>query len=357
MQQQQGFLLAGSVYFGAVGADPTIDLFYPAGESDKLETQPTNEVKSFTSHQEGTYGQTAAAVYLPKPTNISISLYELNRENLTKAFLGQDADMNGTAGTMSMERTLLAGQVLVFPHQMLTALQVGDAVIASTTTGVVLDNNALTWTAKGPGLSGNDITITLIDPAANNSILSITTLNKDVRVSLATDGTGLITSTASQVQTAVTAHSAASVILNVALANGSDGTGVITAVAKTNLTGGLGYEDKIDYTVNMDAGTLKPMATTRIPADEAIYIEYSHKGYNGFKISGAVNYSIETSILLRGKNLVNGQRVEFYTPRAIVAPTSPVNFLSSELLKLDLTGTLSLYEEQAPFTYKEMGVV
>lgn len=352
-QQQQGFLLAGTVYFGPVGET---EFFNPAGESDKLETQPTNQAKTITSHQEGTYGQVVTAVYLPQPTNIAISLFELNRENLKKAFLGTDTDLTAEEETVSLERTLTPGQTLVFPHQLLTTIQVGTPAVATNTTGTVESNNGLTWSAKGPGLSGNDISITLTKPAVSNAVLTVSVINTEVRVALATDQNGDISSTAAQVLAAVQAHSGANRTINVAHTPTSDGTGVMTAVTKTNLTGGLGYESNIDYMVNLAAGTLKLTSATRIPTDEDIYIEYTHRAYSGFEISGAVNFSIETSILLRGKNLANGQRVEFYAPRAIVSPTSPVNFLSSELVKLDLAGTLSLYEEQSPFTYKELGV-
>lgn len=354
MQQQQGFLLAGSVYFGDVGAT---EYFYPAGESDKLETQPTNQAKTITSHQEGTYGQVVTSVILPQPTNIAISLFELNRQNLAKAFLGRDTDLVEVAETISMEKQLTTGQTLVLPHQLLSTIQVGTPAIASHTTGTVEDNNGLTWTAKAPGLSGNDVSITLTQPVTNNAVLTVSVVNKDVRVSLATSAEGAITSTSAQVLAAIQAHVGANRTISVAHTGASTGSGIVTAVTKTNLTGGLGYEPNIDYVVNLAAGSLKLTKVTRIPLDENVYIEYIHEGYSGFQIDGAVNYSIETSLILRGKNLVNNQRVEFYAPRAIVSPTSPVNFLSTELVKLDLAGTLSLYENQSPFTYKELGAV
>lgn len=352
MQQQQGFLLAGSVFFGDVGAT---EYFYPAGESDKLETQPENEAKTITSKQEKTYGQVVTAVYLPKPTKISISLFELNRLNLVKAFLGTDTDITEIAGTASFEKLLAAGQTLRLPHRFLSSILVGEQAIASTTTGVVGDKNALKWSAKTAGLSGNEISITLIKPATNNAVLTVSVVNTDVKVSLATDVDGNITSTAAQVIIAVQAHTAANRTISVANDSTSDGTGVLTAVAKTSLTGGLGYEINKDFTVNLGAGTIKTVAGTRIP-NTVVLLEYQYQQYEGFEIAGAVNYAIETAILLTGKNLANNQRAEFYAPRAIVAPLSPVNFLSADLVKLDLVGTLNLYEEQSPFKYTEIGV-
>lgn len=111
------------------------------------------------------------------------------------------------------------------------------AVAATLATGVVANNNALTWTAKKAGVIGNDITLTLIDPPGNNAALSVDVVGRDILVSLATDGASAITSTAAQVKAAIEASSAADLV-TVANTGASTGAAAVVAVAATNLAAG-----------------------------------------------------------------------------------------------------------------------
>jgi hypothetical protein len=123
-------------------------------------------------------------------------------------------------------------------------LQVGANIAATTdaatlATGVVASNTALTWTAATAGAAGNSLSVALLDPSGNNALLAVTVSGGTaVRVSLATDGTGTITTTAAQVAAAVAAYSAAAALMTAANTSGSDGSGVVTALAQTSLAGG-----------------------------------------------------------------------------------------------------------------------
>ena len=93
-------------------------------------------------------------------------------------------------------------------------------------------------TAANPGAAGNQIGILFVNPEANNASLSITVANNLIAVSLATGSAGAITSTASQILTALAANTAASALVTAALAAGSSGAGVVTPFTATYLTGG-----------------------------------------------------------------------------------------------------------------------
>lgn len=95
----------------------------------------------------------------------------------------------------------------------------------------------LTYTAVVFGEDGNDITVTHVDPSANNATLDVTVSGTDITVSLATDGGGLITSTAAQVKAAVNADPEASLL--VLCEDENAGAGVVNAVVQTPLTGGV----------------------------------------------------------------------------------------------------------------------
>lgn len=111
------------------------------------------------------------------------------------------------------------------------------AVAAALATGVVANNNAITFTAKQAGLVGNDISLTMVDPAGNNGALSVDVVGRDIIVTLATEGTSAIASTAADVIAAVIA-SAAGDLVTPTNTGASTGAALVVAVAKTDLAGG-----------------------------------------------------------------------------------------------------------------------
>jgi len=113
----------------------------------------------------------------------------------------------------------------------------GGAVAASLATGVVGNNNALTFTAKEAGAVGNDISIQLIDPAGNNGALSVDVVGRDILVTCATDGASAIASTAADIIAAIEASPAADLV-TVDNTGASTGAALVVAVAKTDLAGG-----------------------------------------------------------------------------------------------------------------------
>lgn len=118
------------------------------------------------------------------------------------------------------------------------AIKADAAVAASANTGVVGENNAITWTAAEPGDGGEALSITLVDPAGNNKALAVDVDGDEVIVNLATDGEGKITSTAAQVIAAVLDHDQASQLVTPANTGASSGAGKVKAVAETPLAGG-----------------------------------------------------------------------------------------------------------------------
>jgi len=112
------------------------------------------------------------------------------------------------------------------------------AVKAALDTGVVADNNAITFTAVAAGSDGNVIKVQLLDPAGNSKALAVSISADTIVVSLATSAAGAITSTAAEVIAAVNAHLYAKTLLVAANKGASTGAGVVAAVAATALAGG-----------------------------------------------------------------------------------------------------------------------
>src|SRR4051794_10903504 len=74
---------------------------------------------------------------------------------------------------------------------------------------------------------GNDLSAQLVDPHANNAALAVTVADKKITVSLATNATGAITSTAAQVIAAVNASPAASAVIEASRYRTSAADGVV----------------------------------------------------------------------------------------------------------------------------------
>ena len=95
----------------------------------------------------------------------------------------------------------------------------------------------LTYTAVKYGESENDIQVVHVDPAANNAALAVSVVGRVITVSLATDGAGVITSTAAEVVAAIAGSAAAAAL--VVATDENAGAGVVNAKAAATLTGGL----------------------------------------------------------------------------------------------------------------------
>lgn len=110
-----------------------------------------------------------------------------------------------------------------------TAPNSAPEVKASLTAGAVSANNAITYTAKAYGAAGNAVSVFHKDPQANSSALAVTVSGKAITVSLATNSSGVITTTASQCLSAVAASAAAAALVSAANYDTSNGSGVMTA--------------------------------------------------------------------------------------------------------------------------------
>ncbi|RCG28642.1 zinc carboxypeptidase [Sphaerisporangium album] len=86
---------------------------------------------------------------------------------------------------------------------------------------------------------GNDISVALVKPGTPNAALGVSVTGKDVVVSLATDASGAVSSTARQVADALNAHASASALLTAATYRGNAGAGLVAAAPATRLTDNL----------------------------------------------------------------------------------------------------------------------
>ena len=155
-----------------------------------------------------------------------------------------------------------------------------DAVRASLAFNPTGDDNGLTITAVEYGVGRNDISIEYTDPGANSATLSVSVFRKAISVSLATDGSGTITTTAADVIAALSADVDASALVTAAVDTSDsgiadDGSGIVTAMAQDYLESGAGtaigvllpgglYLDTDGGDVYRNSGTLAVPAFTQL---------------------------------------------------------------------------------------------
>ncbi|MEH1015927.1 M14 family metallopeptidase [Micromonospora sp. CPCC 206060] len=123
-------------------------------------------------------------------------------------------------------------EIVELPYRTNGYRRHAQAVLGTATASrVALDS--LAWGHQG----GNDLTVELADPGTADAALSVTVTGKAVRVGLATDGTGAVTSTAAQVVAALNAGAGS--LVRAYTYRGSAGTGVVAPAAPTALSDGL----------------------------------------------------------------------------------------------------------------------
>lgn len=142
---------------------------------------------------------------------------------------------------------------------------------ATLSTNLVGDNNDLKFTSKLKGHFGNTIKVAYVDPDAANAKLAVTVSGTAIAVSLATDATKAITSTASDVKAAIEAVPAAAALVTVANAGADTGAGVVTAMAATALANGAG-ENQIIIRKGVYARAGLGDLAVAVPAQSDIYV-------------------------------------------------------------------------------------
>lgn len=147
-----------------------------------------------------------------------------------------------------------------------TASVVTSPTTATLTTALTGTNNDITYRSVAAGVIGNSHSIEYIDPAANLSPLSVSIVESSgaltVEVSLATNGSGTIVTTANDILVALAAQGTAfSDYITAELATGNDGSGVVIALAATNLAGGAATGSNDGY-VNVSWNSLQARGAT-----------------------------------------------------------------------------------------------
>lgn len=96
----RGFLGAGDIYIERIVAGVPQGLAGPF-YADKFEIKPNVEVKELTSKGRNDYGQTLESVALQQPADFTLDLKEVNKDAMTLALLGTQANISQASGTLA----------------------------------------------------------------------------------------------------------------------------------------------------------------------------------------------------------------------------------------------------------------
>src|SRR5215208_972568 len=135
-------------------------------------------------------------------------------------------------------------ELITLPHKTngyqrrAQAMMSGTTAIGSTPGGTTAQSQAvvLTTRAWGHEEGGNDVTAEFRNPFNVNAPLTVTAVGKDIVVNLGTNASGQLSSTASQVVSAINSQPAASALVVALTYRGNAGGGIVQPHAKVNLS-------------------------------------------------------------------------------------------------------------------------
>ena len=191
-------------------------------------------------------------------------------------------------------------------------------------------------TADAVGAAGNKISVALVNPGANNSALAIAVVDQAITISLATDATGALTTTATQLITALNADADASALVTGAITG--TGAGVVAVAPATALAGGLDEPfpegDPVLITTAAQASALGDTGALAM----AVRAVYRTAGQGGAAIV-AVRTADDTTATLAGVPadktgayaLLGAESVTGQKPRLIAAPGAQDNAVTIAL--------------------------
>ncbi|HHG3093097.1 TPA: phage tail sheath C-terminal domain-containing protein [Vibrio parahaemolyticus] len=215
-----------------------------------------------------------------------------------------------------------------------TAPGAAAAVAATLTLGSAILNDGMVFTAKNAGTEGNAISIEVVDPSAADVALAVEVDGSKVKVTLATDASKVITSTAADIKSAIEADADATALVSVVVLG--DGSGDVATAPRTYLSGGENEPFPL-YTPVAVAGSRKRAESLgtdgTLPA--AIDDIFDQTGALVIVVraaEGADDAETQANIIMAMQGWLDSQTETGYTPRILVAPKfSQVDAVASEM--------------------------
>lgn len=171
-----GFLGSGDLYFKRKvgGVDQNWILL---GNATKFAIQEQSEIKERKSRMRGTYGQVLDTVPLKQPAQFSVTLDDINKDNLALAFMGTVSNYTQAATTVTDEAvTAKHDKFVELAHRNVSGVVVTDSgggttyaldtdyelnarlgLIKALSTGSITDGQALLVDYAAGAIAGNQV--------------------------------------------------------------------------------------------------------------------------------------------------------------------------------------------------------
>ena len=121
----------------------------------------------------------------------------------------------------------------------------------------------------------------------------------------------------------------------------------------TNVAGSTTYVLGTDYEFNYNLGMIKVIGAGAIGTGETVHIDGTYGAISGSKVVAGTNTVLQGAFLLDGKNLADDSPFVVTIPKAIVAPSSPIDFLADDFTSVEFSGRPILLTGQTAAWYVE----
>lgn len=208
------------------------------------------------------------------------------------------------------------------------------ATSAALTIGTAILNDGLKLTAVKTGTEGNAISVEVLAPTAASSELAVTVTNNKISIQLASDESGALTTTATELASALMADPAAKALVT-AVALG-DGSGDVAPVSRSYLSGGENEPFPLKKPVAVvgsrklieklgKEGTLPAAFDDIFDQTGALVIVVRAE-------KGQTEEQTQANVIEAMQAFLDSQTETGYTPRILVAPEfSQFNAVATEL--------------------------
>lgn len=208
------------------------------------------------------------------------------------------------------------------------------ATSAALTIGTAILNDGLNLTAVKTGTEGNAISVEVLAPTAASSELAVTVTNNKISIQLASDESGALTTTATELASALMADPAAKALVT-AVALG-DGSGDVAPVSRAYLSGGENEPFPLKKPVAV-AGSRKLIEKlgkegTLPAAFDDIFDQTGALVIVVRAEKGQTEEQTQANVIEAMQAFLDSQTETGYTPRILVAPEfSQFNAVATEL--------------------------
>ncbi|MVE47100.1 phage tail protein [Vibrio cholerae] len=208
------------------------------------------------------------------------------------------------------------------------------ATAAALTIGTAILNDGLKLTAVKTGTEGNAISVDVLAPTAASAELAVTVTNKKISIQLASDESGVLTTTAAELVTALMADPAAKALVT-AVALG-DGSGDVAPVSRAYLSGGENEPFPLEKPVAV-AGSPKLIEKlgkegTLPAAFDDIFDQTGALVIVVRAEKGQTEEQTQANVIEAMQAFIDSQTETGYTPRILIAPEfSQFDAVASEL--------------------------